>query len=91
VPHHQSILIEHGGETACYLADLIPTSAHIPLPWIMGYDLEPMVTLETKRTLLGRAEAEGWLLIFEHDPERPFGRVVRDQKSYAYAPAVMSR
>ncbi len=86
VPYHQSILIQDGGDTACYLADLIPTAAHIPLPWIMGYDLEPMVTLETKKDLLGRAVAEGWMLVFEHDPERAFGRVVSDQKSYAYVP-----
>ena len=86
VPYHQSVLVQDGGETACFLGDLVPTSAHVPLPWIMGYDLEPMVTLETKRTVLGRAEAEGWRLVFEHDPERAFGRVVRDKKSFAYVP-----
>ena len=86
VPHHQSVLVTSDGETACYLADLVPTSAHLPLPWIMGYDLEPLVTLETKRRLLARAEADGWLLLFEHDPEHGRGRVVRDGKSYAYAP-----
>ena len=86
VPYHQSVLIQDGGETACYLADLIPTTAHVPLPWIMGYDLEPMVTLATKKDLLGRAEAEGWTLVFEHDPERALGRVVSDEKSYAYVP-----
>ncbi len=74
-PHHQSILIESGGETACFLADLVPTVAHLPLPWIMGYDLHPLVTLESKRTLLHRARAEGWLLVFEHDPETAWGRL----------------
>jgi len=68
VPFHQSVLIESGGERACFLADLVPTSAHLPLPWIMGYDLQPLVTLESKRQLYRRAEAEGWLLVFEHDP-----------------------
>jgi len=82
VPHHQSVLIQDSGETACYLGDLIPTSAHVPLPWIMGYDLEPLVTLESKRELLGRAEAEGWLMVFEHDPEVGLGRVKKDEKSY---------
>ena len=67
-PHHQSVLIRSEGETACFLADVIPTSAHLPLPWIMGYDVEPLVTMETKRTLLARAHAERWLLVFEHDP-----------------------
>jgi glyoxylase-like metal-dependent hydrolase (beta-lactamase superfamily II) len=74
-PHHQSVLIESGGETACFLADVIPTSAHLPLPWIMGYDVEPLVTLESKRALLERARAERWLLVFEHDPVVPWGRL----------------
>lgn len=86
VPHHQSVVVASGGETACFLADLVPTAAHLPLPWIMGYDLEPLVTLETKRALLGQAEAEGWILVFEHDLERPVGRAVREGKSYGFAP-----
>jgi glyoxylase-like metal-dependent hydrolase (beta-lactamase superfamily II) len=74
-PHHQSVLIRSAGETACFLADVIPTSAHLPLPWIMGYDVEPLVTLESKRTLLQRARDEAWLLVFEHDPVVPWGRL----------------
>ena len=75
VPYHQSVLVESAGERACFLADLVPTSAHLPLPWIMGYDVEPLVTLESKRRLYARAEAEGWLLWFEHDPEVVAGRL----------------
>jgi len=82
VPYHQSVLVESGGERACFLADLVPTSAHLPLPWIMGYDLEPLVTLESKRRLYARAEAEGWLLWFEHDPEVVAGRLGRDGKGF---------
>lgn len=77
-PYHQSILIESDGETACYLADVCPTSAHVPLPWIMGYDLEPLLTLESKRGLWTRAIVEDWLLIFEHDPRVPWGRLDPD-------------
>lgn len=77
-PHHHSVLVESDGETACYLADVCPTSAHIPLPWIMGYDLEPLVTLESKRGLWSRARDEDWLLIFEHDPRVPWGRLDPD-------------
>ena len=84
VPFHQSVLISDAGETACFLGDLVPTTAHLPLPWIMGYDLEPMVTLESKRRLLNEAEAEGWLLIFEHDPACGLGRVVKEGKSFAF-------
>ena len=68
VPHHQSVIVRDAGETAVFLADLIPTTAHLPLPWIMGYDLEPLRTLESKRALFRDAVAGDWLLIFEHDP-----------------------
>jgi glyoxylase-like metal-dependent hydrolase (beta-lactamase superfamily II) len=74
-PHHQSILIESEGQVACFLADVCPTSAHLPLPWIMGYDLEPLVTLESKRGLWERAREEDWLLVFGHDPLVPWGRL----------------
>jgi glyoxylase-like metal-dependent hydrolase (beta-lactamase superfamily II) len=82
VPFHQSILIESGGEKACFVADLVPTAAHLPLPWIMGYDLEPLVTLETRRRIYRRAEAEGWLLVFEHDPKVISGRLTREGKGF---------
>lgn len=72
-PHHQSVFLESEEETALFLADLVPTTAHLPLPWIMGYDVEPLKTLETKRTVLERARRERTLLLFEHDPERPWG------------------
>ncbi|MBT8487815.1 MAG: MBL fold metallo-hydrolase [Gemmatimonadetes bacterium] len=77
-PYHQSVLVESDGETACYLADVCPTSAHLPLPWIMGYDLEPLLTLESKQRLWTRALAEDWLLVFEHDPRVPWGRLDPD-------------
>jgi glyoxylase-like metal-dependent hydrolase (beta-lactamase superfamily II) len=72
-PGHQSVLVSSEGETALFLADLVPTSAHLPYPWIMGYDLEPLVTLETRKALLPRARDEGWLLVFVHDPVVPWG------------------
>jgi hypothetical protein len=50
------------------MADLIPTVAHVPLPWIMGYDLFPMETLEFKRAFLQEAVAREYLVFFEHDP-----------------------
>jgi len=68
-PWHQSVLLEVGSDVIFYLADLVPTTAHVRLPWIMGYDVEPLVTLETKREILGRAGREEWTLVFEHDPE----------------------
>jgi len=74
-PHHQSVWIEDAGDTALFLADVCPTAAHLPLPWVMGYDLEPLVTLESKRALWERAQREGWRLVFEHDASVPWGRM----------------
>jgi len=81
-PFHQSILIDGGGEVACYLGDVIPTSSHLPLPWIMGYDVEPLRTLETKRALLATALAERWLLVFEHDAAVAWGYAGHDGKAF---------
>ncbi len=88
VPWHQSIVVRSGGETAVFLGDIIPTSAHLPLPYIMGYDLEPLRTLETKRTLLAEAVRGGWRFIFEHDPEVAMGRVVAEGKGIGLAEVV---
>jgi glyoxylase-like metal-dependent hydrolase (beta-lactamase superfamily II) len=85
-PHHQSVLVRSQDETACFLADVIPTSAHLPLPWIMGYDVEPLVTLESKRALLERARAERWLLVFEHDPVIGWGYLDPAQERPALVP-----
>lgn len=86
VPFHQGILIESAGERAFFLGDLAPTEAHLPLAWIMGYDVEPLVTLESKRRILARAIAEDWLLIFEHDAATAWGHARHDGKSYGLAP-----
>ncbi len=82
-PYHQSVQLTSGGETAVFLGDVTPTVAHLPLPWIMGYDVEPLVTLESKRHLLARAAAEDWLLVFEHDATVAWGRIAHDGKAYA--------
>jgi len=74
-PHHQSVILRSDDETAIFLADVVPTSAHLPLPWCMGYDVEPLVTLESKRTLYEQARRENWLLVFEHDPAVAWGRL----------------
>jgi glyoxylase-like metal-dependent hydrolase (beta-lactamase superfamily II) len=86
VPHHQSVLLTSDGDRACFLGDLVPTAAHLPLPWIMGYDVEPLVTMETKRHLLARALEERWLVIFEHDANVAWGRLRHDGKTYALEP-----
>ena len=62
-------MIESGGETAVFAADLIPTTAHVDEPWIMGYDLYPMDTLAFKRTFVREAIEREYLIFFEHDPD----------------------
>jgi glyoxylase-like metal-dependent hydrolase (beta-lactamase superfamily II) len=81
-PHHQSLLIDSDGEQALYIADLAPTTAHLPLAWIMGYDVEPLVTLETKRRILRRAVEEYWLVIFEHDATTAWAKLEHDGKTF---------
>jgi glyoxylase-like metal-dependent hydrolase (beta-lactamase superfamily II) len=83
--HNESmciVVLEGGsgpGETAVFWADLVPTTAHAALPWIMGYDLYPLETLESKKRWLPRAVEGGWLGIFEHDAVDPLGRVVAEK------------
>jgi glyoxylase-like metal-dependent hydrolase (beta-lactamase superfamily II) len=82
VPGHsrtmQCVRLEQAGRTLYGFADLVPTRAHVPLAWVMGYDLYPVETVEAKRRLLPRAAREGWLCLFYHDPERPLARVSED-------------
>ena len=77
--HHQMVLIESAGTTAAFVADLIPTTAHLSAPWIMGYDLYPMDTLAKKKAFLEEAVAKNILVFFEHDPAVPAG-YIREEK-----------
>ena len=69
--HMQCVKLTGGGKTAFFFADLVPTTAHLPLPWIMGYDLFPMLTLENKRRWVSEAIREGWIALFPHDAAVP--------------------
>jgi glyoxylase-like metal-dependent hydrolase (beta-lactamase superfamily II) len=80
---HQCVQISSEGETAVFLGDLIPTSSHLSLPWIMGYDLYPVDTLEIKRDLLKRALDENWTLIFQHDPRLRSAKLDLQNGKYA--------
>ena len=75
VPGHtadmQAVKLTGGGKTAFLFADLIPTTAHLPLPWILGYDLYPMTTLENKKRWIPEVVREGWLALFSHDARVP--------------------
>jgi len=72
---HQLVAIESGGRTAAFVADLIPTTAHLPDPWIMGFDLYPVDTLTAKQRFVQDAVARGTLVFFEHDPNIAAGYI----------------
>ncbi|MCC7210766.1 MAG: MBL fold metallo-hydrolase [Candidatus Brocadia sp.] len=71
--HHQCVKIESEGHVAFFLGDFIPTVAHLQYPYIAGYDLFPLDTLENKKKVLQQAFEEHWLLIFQHDPKVRMG------------------
>ena len=78
----QMVKISNNSETFLFCGDLIPTSSHISLPYIMGYDLQPLVTLQEKKTFLKQAVDENWKLFFGHDPETAFASVKVTDKGY---------
>jgi len=65
----QAVLIQSGGKTACYISDLIPTSSHLDLNWVMAFDLYPVESIESRKRYYSRAIPENWLTMFTHDPE----------------------
>jgi glyoxylase-like metal-dependent hydrolase (beta-lactamase superfamily II) len=80
IPWHMAVLIESEGEALLFPGDTIPTAHHLPLPWIMGYDVEPLRTMESKRELYTRGTREGWRVVFEHDAETVGGRMVAGER-----------
>jgi glyoxylase-like metal-dependent hydrolase (beta-lactamase superfamily II) len=83
----QCLRLEQAGKTLFGFADLIPTRAHVKLPWIMGYDLFPVETLEAKKHLLPQAVRESWMCLFYHDPDVPLGYVVEEKGKLKVNPA----
>lgn len=66
--------------TVVFTADLIPTSSHLRDPYVMGYDLQPLITVQEKRALLYEAARHDWIVCFEHDPSLSFARVEFDER-----------
>ena len=82
----QAVIIASGGggnekKTACYISDLIPTSAHLDLTWVMAFDLFPLETIESRKKYYAQAIAERWLTVFTHDDPTPWGYVERGDRS----------
>ncbi len=85
---HQVVMLESGGRTAVFTADMIPTIAHIDEPWIMGYDLYPMDTLAFKKAFLREAIDGEYLIFFEHDPTVAAG-YIREKDGRKYVEPVV--
>lgn len=81
---HQCLKVSTGGKVCFFLGDLVPTSAHVGLSYIMSYDLFPQQTLENKRVYFEQAIEEDWILAFNHDPEHFFGKVKKVNNKYTF-------
>ncbi|MCX7877220.1 MAG: MBL fold metallo-hydrolase [Ignavibacteria bacterium] len=82
-PGMQIVKISDKENTLLYAADLFPTSSHIPLPYIMAYDLFPLTTLEEKKKFLPKITEENWILFFEHDPFTETCHVIKTDKGFS--------
>jgi len=82
-PGMQLIKISDTDNTLLYCADLVPTASHIPIPWVMAYDNNPLTTIEEKKRVLPKAVEENWILFFEHDPFRAAGTVQLTDKGFS--------
>ncbi len=71
--HLMAVHVESGGERACYISDLIPTSAHLDPTWVTSYDLDPVRTIAERKRFYARAIPEQWLVVFTHDHRAPLG------------------
>jgi glyoxylase-like metal-dependent hydrolase (beta-lactamase superfamily II) len=83
---HQCLRVDSGGRTFLYFGDLVPTAAHIDLPYIMSYDLFPVETFSNKKRLYEAAADGDWIVGFSHDPRHAFGKIRRAGASYAFEP-----
>jgi glyoxylase-like metal-dependent hydrolase (beta-lactamase superfamily II) len=78
----QLLKIYDSENTILYCGDLFPTTSHVPLPYVMGYDLQPLITVMEKKKILPVAVEENWKLFFEHDPETVFASVSNSDKGF---------
>jgi glyoxylase-like metal-dependent hydrolase (beta-lactamase superfamily II) len=78
--------LEQDGKTMFGFADLVPTRAHVPFAWVMGYDLYPVETVEAKKRLLPQAARENWTCLFYHDPDQPLAQIVPEDGRFRALP-----
>ena len=82
----QGVQIRGGGKKLMYVSDLLPTRHHLPLPWIIAYDLYPLTTLETKRKWIAEFVRDGWIVGLGHDPDFPAGTLHEHDGKVAFEP-----
>ena len=86
----QAVIIKSRGQTACYISDLIPTSAHLDLTWGMAFDLFPLQTIESRKRYYAQSIPEKWLTMFTHDPNLPWAYLEKDERGKMTAREVLS-
>ncbi len=74
--------IQYQGKTLLFVADTIPSAGHIPVPYVMGYDVRPLQTMEEKANILSKAVEENWVLFFDHDPNHDCATVISTEKGF---------
>jgi glyoxylase-like metal-dependent hydrolase (beta-lactamase superfamily II) len=82
--HNRDMMVvtaESGGQTFCFLSDLVPTAAHVQPSWVAAFDLYPLLAIETKSEWLAKAADGNWVCGFAHDPGVDFARIARDAKT----------
>jgi len=82
--HHQVVYFESESEKGVYFADILPTKSHITPPWVMGYDHYPLVSCDIKSEWLARAAEQNWLVVFDHEPGIPWGRVKVESGKFVF-------
>ena len=75
----QAVMIHSGAQRACYISDLIPTTHHLDITWVMAFDLFPLETIESRKRFYERAVPDKWLVVFTHDPKVPWAHVESPQ------------
>ena len=85
-PHLQVPVVSTGEGKVAFLSDLVPMTSHLPYPYVMGYDVEPLRTVESKKRILPEAARDGWILVFQHDGETPLATLAEESGKLAARP-----
>lgn len=84
--HHQCVKVFSGGKVLLFLGDMVPTSAHVGLPYVMSFDLYPLETIKNKQMVFDQAIEKDWIFAFNHDPHHFFGKVNKIKNKYHFQP-----